>query len=371
MPTLNLALQGGGSHGAFTWGVLDALLEDGRLDFEGLSGTSAGAVNAVALASGWGQARAAGHDPRTGARQALERLWSEIAAWGALGAWQRQLAAMLWGGLPAELAPTHLMTQALRSLVSPYQANPLDINPLRDLLQRQVDFEAVTRHSGLKVFVSATHVNTGKAVIFAGARLDARAVMASACLPMLFKAVEIDGQPYWDGGYSVNPALSPLIHGCASADLMLVQINPLLREQTPRTPADILDRVNELTFNASLLSQMRAIDFVNRLVEAGTVSDARCKAVRVHRVDGGPAMQAYPSSSRTSTDGVMIRQLFGIGQAAARQWLQRHFHAVGRSSTVDIRGDYLDDTRLDLSGASGPPAAPGRLRRWLARLRGG
>jgi NTE family protein len=366
--TLNLALQGGGSHGAFTWGVLDALLEDGRISLEGLSGTSAGAVNAVALASGWGRALLAGHDPRQGARESLERLWQQIAAWGSLGAWQRKLADLLWGGLPAELAPPHLMAQTLRSLVSPYQANPLDINPLRDLLEQQIDFEAV-RHSGLKVFVSATHVNTGKATIFTAERLDARAVMASACLPMLFQAVEIDGQPYWDGGYSVNPALSPLIHACDSADLMLVQINPLRRDRNPRTPGEILDRVNELTFNASLLTQMRAIEYVNRMVAEGAVAETDCKVIRVHRIDGGAAMQDYPISSRTSTDANMIAELFALGRSSAQQWLQQHFQAVGRASTVDIVRDYLDDTRFELPGRRGTALAePRRIRRWFARL---
>lgn len=366
--TLNLALQGGGSHGAFTWGVLDALLEDGRLGLEGLSGTSAGAVNAVALASGWGRARLGGKDPRQGARESLDRLWRQIAAWGNLGAWQRRLADLLWGGLPAELAPAHFLAQTLRSLMSPYQANPLDINPLRDLLEQEIDFEAV-RRSGLKVFVSATHVNTGKATIFTGERLDARAVMASACLPMLFQAVEIDGQQYWDGGYSVNPALSPLIHACDTADVMLVQINALMREHTPRTPAEILDRVNELTFNASLLTQMRAIEYLNRMVAEGAVAEADCKLIRVHRIDGGKAMHDYPPSSRTSTDATMIAELFELGRTAAQRWLRQHFHAVGRVSTVDIARDYLDDTRFDLPGRK-LAEAPRRLRRWWARLVG-
>jgi len=349
MRILNLALQGGGSHGAFTWGALDALLADGRVAVEGLSGASAGAVNAVALASGWARADATGGDPRQGARESLARLWNEIAAWGALGGWQQRLAHLLWGGL-----------------VSPYQANPLDINPLRDLLARQIDFEAIARHRQLKVFVSATHVTTGKAVVFTGPQLDVDAVMASCCLPMVFKAVEIGGEAYWDGGYSVNPALSPLIHACRSTDLMLVQINPLRREQTPRTPAEILDRVHELTFNASLLTQMRAVDYVNRLRSEGAPSQARGRPVLVHRIDGGAAMQAYPGSTRSSPDAAMIHRLFETGRQAATGWLSQNFHALGRLSTVDIQADYLDDTRLDL-----PPPRPGlpaSWARWLGRF---
>jgi NTE family protein len=366
MRSLNLALQGGGSHGAFTWGVLDALLADPRIELEGLSGTSAGALNAVVLANGWAKAAAAGADPRQGARDGLARLWQEVAAWGSLGAWQRQWASLLWGGLLAEYAPTNIVASTLRGMFSPYQANPLDINPLRDLLARDVDFDAVAR-GPLKVFVSATHVTTGKAVIFSGARLTAAAVMASCCLPMLFKAVEIEGEHYWDGGYSVNPALTPLIHSCASADLMLVQINPLRREQRPDTPGQIIDRINELTFNASLLTQMRSIDFINRLLAEGSLKASRCRTLLIHRIDGGDAMQAYHSSTRSSTDAAMIRELFALGQSAAAEWLKHHYAALGRHGTVDIRRDYLDDTRLSLPVPRA--AVPTRgFRPWLARL---
>lgn len=370
MHMVNLALQGGGSHGAFTWGVLDALLEDGRLGFEGLSGTSAGAVNAVALASGWAHAQARGRDPREGAREKLAGIWHRVGALGSLGTLQQQFTRMLWGGLPPELSPGNLIGNAWRGVLSPYQVNPLDINPLRKMLEEEIDFEAMAAQRELKVFVSATHVNTGKAVVFTGRQLDARAVLASACLPMLFQAVEIDGEAYWDGGYSVNPALSPLIKECATADLMLVQINPLARADTPKTSADIVNRVNELTFNASLLTQMRAIDFVNRLVADGAVSHARCKSVRVHRIEGGPALDAYPTSSRTSADGVMINRLFETGREAGAEWLARHIQAIGKRATVDIRRDYLDDTRLELPlpSQAAPRSIARGFRPWLARL---
>lgn len=356
MRMLNLALQGGGSHGAFTWGVLDALLDDGRIGFEGLSGTSAGAVNAVALASGWATAEAAGRDPRQGARAKLEACWSRVSGWGSLGTLQQQFLRFLWGGLP------HL---------SPYQANPLGINPLRDLLEAEIDFGAISGHRELKVFVSATHVTTGKAVVFSGRRLDAAAVLASACLPTLFQAVEIDGESYWDGGYSVNPALSPLTTECRTADMMLVQINPVALRQAPRTTAGIQDRVSELTFNASLLTQMRAIDFINRLVAEGAVSHPGCKAVRVHRIDGGPAMEDFPASSRGSSDAAMIRKLFRTGQEAGKAWLQQNYAAIGQRGTVDIRRDYLDDTRLELPVPAALPVrrlGMPRFKPWLARL---
>jgi NTE family protein len=275
----------------------------------------------------------------------------------------------LWGGLPAGLSPGHLMSQALRGVVSPYQANPLNINPLRALLEEAIDFQAIHRQRALKVFVSATHVTTGKAVVFGGAQLNVDAVLASACLPLLFQAVEIDGEAYWDGGFSVNPALSPLISQCGCADLVLVQINPLRRSSAPRAAHEILDRINELTFNASLLTQMRSIDFVNRLLAEGSLPASRGKQVLVHRIDGGAAMAGYPSSTRGSADSVLIGQLFAIGQAAAREWLAAHHGALGHHGTVDIRRDYLDDTRLMLPATrpGAPPHATG-FRPWLARL---
>lgn len=368
MRTLNLALQGGGSHGAYTWGVLDALLADDRIALEGLSGTSAGAVNAVALASGHAKGLAAGHDPRRAARDSLARVWGEISDWGTLGALQQRIAGMLWGGLPQEYAPANIMATVWRSLISPYHSNPLDINPLRTLLERAIDFDAIARSRQLKVFVSATHVNTGRAVIFTGQGLTAQAVMASACLPMLFRAVQIDGESYWDGGYSVNPPLSPLIDACASRDLMLVQINPLKRDRTPRASREILDRINELTFNASLLTQMRSIDFINRLIEEGMLTGERCKQVLLHRVDGGADMAHYPASSRNSTDPAMIGKLFELGQSSAARWLAQHFDALGQHGTVDIRRDYLDDApEHELAPRRAQEPQRG-FRPWLARL---
>ena len=370
MRILNFALQGGGSHGAFTWGVLDALLHDGRVGFEGLSGTSAGAVNAVALASGWAAAEATGRDPREGAREKLAAVWDRVGAVGSLGCLQQQFLRVLWGGWAADFHPGRWMGAGWRGLVSPYQGNPLGLNPLRDLLAQEIDFELLRTQRSLKVFVSATQVRTGKAVVFGGSRLDLAAVLASACLPALFHAVEIEGEDYWDGGYSVNPPLQPLIRECSSADIVLVQLNPLETADVPRTAAGIQDRVSELTFNASLLTQMRAIAFVNRLVEQGAVSDPRCRSVRLHRVDGGEALAAFPASSRLAADPAMIRRLFEGGQQAGRAWLDRHYHALGRQGTVDIAGDYLDDTWMQPPAGlpRGLRSAGGGFRAWLARM---
>jgi NTE family protein len=353
-PRVCLALQGGGSHGAFTWGVLDALLEDGRIDLEGISGTSAGAMNAVALAHGFAQANdKLKADPREAAREALSSFWSGIVSMGALSEAQRSPFDVLFdrrgGGNSPTAAWTEAMTNFWSTAMSPYQSNPFNLNPLRQFLEQQIDFEALARLQTLKVFVVATRVSTGKAEVFSGKRLTADAVMASACLPMAFKAVEIEGDHFWDGGYSGNPAMHPLIYDCHSRDIVLVQINPIKREELPTTSAEIADRINEVTFNTSLMAEMRAIDFVKRLLAEGKLDPAHYKDVLMHRIDGGEALEAYPASTKTSTNANLIHELRDLGQAHARAWLARHYSALGVESSVNIRRDYLDDLRVPVA----------------------
>ncbi len=360
-PRVNLALQGGGSHGAFTWGVLDALLEDGRVSFDGISGTSAGAMNAVALAHGFasseGKPKA---DAREAARESLAGFWNGIVNMGALGSSisqaQRAPFDILFGGLGgfgglgADNSPSQLWTDAMTSFwassVSPYQSNPLDINPLKDFLDKQVDFARLKSLKTIKVFVVATRVTTGKAEIFSGKRLDARAVMASACLPTVFRAVEIEGEHYWDGGYSGNPAIHPLLYQCNSRDIVLVQINPIKRDKLPTTAADIMDRLNEITFNSALIAEMRAIDFVKRLLAEGKLDPARYKDVLMHRIDGGEVLEAFHASTKSATDAKLIHTLRDLGVSCARQWLVKSFKQLGVASSLNIARDYLDDLRV-------------------------
>ncbi len=376
---INLALQGGGSHGAFTWGVLDKLLEDGRFSLEGISGTSAGAMNAVALAHGF--AKAAGQTPaqmRESARQSLKNFWDSVIDLGALSASisqaQRLPLDLLFGGfraLSGQPSAGQMVSDAMTSLwstaLSPYQSNPLDINPLKNLLQQQIDFERLAAFKSLKVFVVATAVSTGKAEVFSGKRLTAEAVMASACLPTVFQAVEIEGEHYWDGGYSGNPAIHPLIYQCESRDIVLVQINPLKRASLPTTSGDILDRLNEMTFNAALIAEMRAIDFVKRLLAEGKLDAERYKDVLMHRIDGGEDLNGYPASSKSATDAKLIHALYALGQQSAAQWLHTKAALVGHASSISIARDYLDDLRVpvareapvhpDLLGGAGPTRA--------------
>ncbi len=332
-PRLNLALQGGGAHGAFTWGVLDALLEDGQLDFEGISGTSAGAMNAVALAQGFAQAAREYPDPQDArlagaalARSALTRLWEGVGTMGSLA----------WGVVqqPQAFPALSLMTPWL----APAQTNPFDINPLRKLLEREVDFELLTsvRKGVPRVFVCATNVRTGRGEIFSGPRLSADAVMASACLPMLFKAVDIERELYWDGGYSGNPALHPLIYQTECSDILLVQINPIEHHGVPDTVPEIMDRMNEITFNASLLAELRAIEFVRRLLAEGKLDPRRYKDVRMHRIDGGSELEGLGFASKARADLAFLRQLFARGRAAGLAWLQSHRDDVGVRASLNL-----------------------------------
>lgn len=331
---LNLALQGGGSHGALTWGVLDALLEDGRWQLDGVSGTSAGAMNAVALAHGFAQAAQTYKDPEEAhqagcalARESLARLWEGVGALGSL----------TWG---TPLSAANPLMGMMSQWFSPSQTNPLGFNPLRKLLEREVDFSLLcatrARVAGPKVFVCATNVRTGRGEIFSGPRLSADAVMASACLPMMFKAVEIEGEPYWDGGYSGNPALHPLLYLTETADILLVQINPIDHQGVPTTASEIMDRMNEVTFNASLLAELRAIEFVRRLLAEGKLDARRYKSVRMHRIDGGSVLAPFGSDSKLRADLAFVRQLFELGRVAGQAWIHAHHKDVGVRPTIKI-----------------------------------
>lgn len=333
-PRLNLALQGGGSHGALTWGVLDALLEDGQWQFDGVSGTSAGAMNAVALAHGFAQAAQQHKDPEDAhlagcarARESLTRLWEGVGALGSL----------TWG---TPLSAANPLVGMMSQWFSPYQTNPLGINPLRKLLEREVDFSllcsARTGVVGPKVFVCATNVRTGRGEIFFGPRLSADAVMASACLPMLFKAVEIEGEAYWDGGYSGNPALHPLIYQTDTSDILLAQINPVEHLDVPSSASEIMERMNEVTFNASLLAELRAIEFVRRLLAEGKLDARRYKSVRMHRIDGGSVLAPFGADSKLRADLAFVRKLFALGRTAGQEWLHAHRKDVGVRPSIKI-----------------------------------
>lgn len=345
---INLALQGGGSHGAFTWGVLDALLEDGRLGFAGISGTSAGAMNAVALADGHCRA-----GPE-GARQCLHDFWAAIARKGRLSAIRRTPADLWFGNYGYENSPSYRLFDIFSRMFSPYDTNPFDINPLREVVAAQIDFDRVHACGAFKVFVSATNVHNGKARVFGGAQISLEAVMASACLPTLFKAVEIDGVPYWDGGFGGNPVLYPFFYQTDTADCLLVQINPIERRTTPRTAQEIQDRMNEITFNAGLLREFRAIEFVRRLVADGRPDGTDYRAIRMHRIAADPVVKDLSASSKLNAEWAFLTRMRDLGRAAAKDFLDAHFDDIGVRPSLDlsaeVRADMLPVTEREPVG---------------------
>jgi NTE family protein len=339
---VDLALQGGGSHGAFTWGVLDALLEDDTLEFDGVCGTSAGALNAAVLACGW--ARGGRRRRRANAREALRAFWQDVGSCNAPFAPPGPGTSGGLAGFNLDSNPWFAWGSRWTQLWSPYQFNPANVNPLRAILERHVD-EGLLRRSPLKVFVTATAVRTGQAEVFSGARLSVDALLASACLPQLFQAVEIDGQPYWDGGFVGNPALWPLIYGTDALDIVLVQIDPLVREGTPTSAAEIADRLNEITFNAGLVAEMRAIAFVKKLIATRRVGAGHYKDLRLHRIADDAALAPLDASSKYNNDATLIERLFGIGRVAGARWLAGERAAVGRRSSFDIESVFLAPRR--------------------------
>ncbi len=327
---INLALQGGGAHGAFTWGVLDQLLDDGRIGIEGISGASAGAVNAVMLADGLTRG---GPDE---ARQRLADFWRAVSVDGHLGSLQRGVVERLFPFVPGD----GLWFTAMSRMLSPYDLNPLNINPLKELIERFVDFEAIRRDRGLELFISATNVQTGELRVFTRAEITAQVVMASAALPLLFRAVEIDGVPYWDGGYSGNPVVTPFLRATATEDALIVQINPRERRNVPTRTREIMSRVNEINFNASLLSELRGVAFVNRLIDEGRLPRGRrpgeFRRLKLHRIVMEDLGEAFGARSTLKTDYEYFETLHKLGQRATRRFLDAHFDDIGRRSTIDL-----------------------------------
>jgi NTE family protein len=334
--TINLALQGGGAHGAFTWGVLDRLLEDERLVFEGISATSAGAMNATVTA--YGLARGG----RQGARQALTNFWRRVSHTADFSPLQPTWFDRLTGNRALENSPAYMMADMMTRLLSPYQFNPLNYNPLREVLTQVVDFEALARHCcPVKLYLSATNVRTGKVKVFTNDEITADAVLASGCLPFLFQAVEIDGEPYWDGGYMGNPAIFPLIYHCDSRDVMIVHINPMERKDLPRTAPEILNRINEISFNSSLMREMRAINFVTDLIETDALKNGGLKKMHIHSLSAEVEMSRLSVASKLCADWEFLTDLKEIGRTTAESWLAANFDSLGRKSTIDIKATYL------------------------------
>ena len=327
--TLNLALQGGGAHGAFTWGVLDGLLDEPGIQFEGLSGSSAGAMNAVVLADGWVKGG------RRGAREGLEAFWTEVGKLLPSG------MVTQGDGETIGLSPTSRVLANWAGLFSPSQLNPMGLNPLHDLLSRLVDFEQLRVRSPFKLFVGATQANTGKLRVFRESELSVDVLLASTCLPKIHHPIDIDGEPYWDGGYSANPAVFPLFYECDAEDVLLVLLSPLMHDSVPRTVKEIDERISELAFNATFLREMqtfaRAAEFTETSSRANGELERKLQSTRFHMIDISDLTFLQRPETKLLAHGPFLELLRGQGRERAAGWLAEHADAIGARSTVDIR----------------------------------
>ena len=332
--TIKLALQGGGSHGAFTWGVLDQLLEDERIRIEAVSGTSAGAMNAVALADGMARGGPAE------AHKCLEKFWSAISAAAQNSPIRRSIFDKFMGNWSLDTSPAYILMDHLSRIFSPYDTNPMNFNPLRDVVGKCVDFDAVNDAKALKVFLAATNVRTGRPKIFRQPGIQLDCVMASACLPFMFKAVEIDGEAYWDGGYMGNPALFPLVDECDAGDIVVIQINPFYRPDVPQSARDIQNWLNEITFNTSLLKELRSLAFLWEIIHYENLERERFRDVHVHAIHDEKTMLGLGVSSKLNAEWAFLTHLRDCGRKAAQDWLSQHYDDLGVRNTLDLSWIY-------------------------------
>jgi NTE family protein len=325
---VDLALQGGGSHGAFTWGVLDRLLEESWLEIDGISGTSAGAMNAAVLVDGYTKGGAAG------AREALEKFWRRVSDAARFSPFRRGPLDVILGRWTLDSSPIYVGMDLLSRLVSPYDLNPIGKNPLREILSELIDIERLAQ-APIKLFITATNVRTGRGHVFKNNAITPDVLLASACLPTMFQAVEIDGEPYWDGGYSGNPTLTPLIHECKSQDTILVQINPVERKGSPRSASEILNRLNEVSFNAVLLKELRMIGLLRQVANPGNREGALWAGMRIHRV-ASELMTELGASSKLNAEWEFFSLLHEEGRRSAQVFLEMHASDLGCRSTLDL-----------------------------------
>ncbi len=335
---VNMALQGGGAHGAFAWGLLDKFLEDGRVEIEGLSGTSAGSMNAVVYAYGVLKGK-------DNARQALHDYWQAISDAGQKYSMvKRSPWEQMFGGWTMEKSMATEGFKLLTSTFSPYQLNPMNFNPLREVLEAHVDFAELDASRSTKLFLSATNVRTGKVKVFHTHEITSDVVLASACLPYLFQAVEIDGEHYWDGGYMGNPVLYPLFYYTESRDVVILHINPIEREGPPTLSSEIANRVNEITFNSSLIKELRSVYFVQQLLDQGKIKEEfrdEFKYVLIHSVRADAALADLSVSTKFASEWEFLTMLRDRGRACASEWIERNFDHLGVRSTVDLKREFL------------------------------
>ena len=325
---VDIALQGGGSHGAFTWGVLDRLLEEPRIEIAGISGTSAGAMNAAVLADGWTEGGA------EAARAALDRYWLKVSRAAASSPLQRSPYDRLMGRWSLDTSPAYVAMDLMSRLLSPYELNPLGLNPLRCILEESICFERLPT-SPIKLFITATNVRTGRGRIFRNAEITADVLLASACLPTMFQAIEIDGEAYWDGGYAGNPTMTPLVRETDAHDTILVQIIPRERAEAPRTAAEILNRLNEISFNSPLMKELRMIALMRQVADPGRGEGARWAQMRMHKILTD-RLADFGASSKLNAEWDFLAMLRAEGRRAAGEFLDQSLDDLGQRSTADL-----------------------------------
>lgn len=330
---IDLGLQGGGAHGAFTWGVLDRLLDEPWLSIEGVSGTSAGAMNAAVMTSGYV------HGGAHGAKAALETFWKSVSEAARFSPIQRGPFAMLSGKWTLENSPMYLATEMMTRMFSPYELNPLGVHPLRGILAETVDFECLA-DAPIKLFITATNVRTGAGRVFRNAEMSPDVLLASGCLPTMFQAVEIDGEAYWDGGYVGNPTITPLVRECSSSDTILVKINPIERAGVPKTARDILNRLNEVSFNSPLLKELRMIALLRKAADTGSAEGNKWAKMRIHRI-ATERVTELDSSSKLITEWQFLCALRDEGRRVTERFLEEHGDDLGKRSTLDLDA-YLE-----------------------------
>lgn len=330
-----LALQGGGSHGAFTWGVLDALFEDGRFDVEGVVGTSAGGMNATATIQGLID------NGSQGARKKLNELWHAIGEQGKNSPLKPHAHKKLVHNYDISDTPAFWMMQFLSGFMSPYQLSPHAGHPLESVIEKLFNFKVLKNSTDHKLFLCATHVATGKLKVFTGQELCKEAVLASACVPTLFKAIEINGEFYWDGGFIGNPAIYPLIYNCETPDIIMIQIRRVHDPVVPTTAHDIHNRLGEITQNSCLTREMRAISFITKLLDNGTIPEGKLKRLNMHMIRDDAFFGGIDRASGFCADPDFLDYLFKAGRRTGKQWIDENYEDVGKRTTAKIESDFV------------------------------
>jgi NTE family protein len=333
---VTVACQGGGAHGAFTWGVLDRLLEDGRFEIEGVTGTSAGGMNAVAVAQGLARG-----GPEQ-ARKDLKDFWDRISESGKNSSLNnRGPIDKMMGNYTMYNSPGFLMFDMLSRMFSPYELNPMRLDPLKDVVEKTFDFEFIRNQKVCKAFLCATHVFTGRLKVFKTEELKTECMLATACLPTIHNAVMVDGEYYWDGGFIGNPVFFPLIYDCETPDIIMIQLNPTVRNKLPTSAREIADRLNEITNNASVVREMRAIALLTQLMDEGTIAPGAMKRVHMHVIEDEAAFQELGWSSKLNTEPEFFKHLFAKGYAAGDAWIKANYDAVGKKTTAPMKEHFV------------------------------